>query len=274
MVGSRTNRADDLLWLGGGENELDVRRRLLNQLQQSVEALRRDHVGLVDDVNLVAAGDRGKKCAFAKLTGVIHTAVASRVDLDDVNGAWPARRQIYTRLADATRVRSRALFAVKAAGQDSRGRGFTATAGAAEQICVIDLVIFDRPHQRFGDVILTDDFLERVRAVTPIQRQVCVVFLVGDGLNLVLQLGFLDHLGHLIGGSGLLVLVDRDDLLLLRQLSNLGRRLVVHRRLGSVKKPRTVLLKEIIGQFGFRLGAVVVVFGVGVNHVIKPRVPH
>ena len=54
VVGARADGADDLLGLGRREDELHVLRRLLDDLEQRVEALRRDHVRLVDDEDLVA----------------------------------------------------------------------------------------------------------------------------------------------------------------------------------------------------------------------------
>ena len=54
VVGPRSNGADDLVRLGRGEDELHVLRRLLDDLEQGVETLSRDHVRLVDDVDLVA----------------------------------------------------------------------------------------------------------------------------------------------------------------------------------------------------------------------------
>ena len=58
VVRSRADRADDLVGLGGREDELDVLRRLFDDLQECVEAVFRDHVGLVDDVDLVAVASR------------------------------------------------------------------------------------------------------------------------------------------------------------------------------------------------------------------------
>jgi hypothetical protein len=48
----------DLVRLGRREDELHVRRRLLERLQQRVEGLRGEHVHLVDDVDLVAVALR------------------------------------------------------------------------------------------------------------------------------------------------------------------------------------------------------------------------
>src|SRR6185437_13660466 len=75
--------------LGGREDELQVRRRLFDELEQGVEALLRHHVRLVDDVDLVAAGDGGVEGALPQVPGVVDTTVAGGVDLDYVDAAGP-----------------------------------------------------------------------------------------------------------------------------------------------------------------------------------------
>ena len=61
MVRPRPDRRDDLLRLGRREDELQVRRRLLDELEQGVEALLRHHVRLVDDVDLESRRRRGRR---------------------------------------------------------------------------------------------------------------------------------------------------------------------------------------------------------------------
>ena len=68
----------------GGEDELHVLRRFLHDFQQRIEALARDHVGLVDDEDLVAVAHGRKGGAFAQVTRVVHAAVGGGVHLDDV----------------------------------------------------------------------------------------------------------------------------------------------------------------------------------------------
>ena len=69
-------------------------RRLLDELEQRVEALLRDHVGLVDDVDLVAGRRRRVERPLAQVAGVVDSAVAGRVDLDDVEAAGAAAGQV------------------------------------------------------------------------------------------------------------------------------------------------------------------------------------
>ena len=94
VVGPGTNRPDDLLRLGRREDELDVRRGLLDEFQQGVEALRGDHVGLVDDVDLVPRVHRGEEGPLTQITGVVDAAVGGRVNLDDVDRSGAATGQV------------------------------------------------------------------------------------------------------------------------------------------------------------------------------------
>ncbi|MGX1270974.1 hypothetical protein RKD18_004168 [Streptomyces phaeoluteigriseus] len=171
VVGPGPDGADDLLGLGGGEDELQVLRRLLDDLEQRVETGRRDHVGLVDDVDLVTAARRPEEGLFPQVTGVVHTTVRSGVDLDDVDGTRAGARQVLTGLALPAGGGGGALLAVQAAGQDARAGRLATSAGTAEQVRVIDPVVPQRLLQRVGDMLLPDDLGERLRAIAAVQRE-------------------------------------------------------------------------------------------------------
>ena len=94
VVGARADRADDALGFRRREDELDVLGRLLDELEQRVEALVRDHVGLVDDEDLVAVAHRREGGALAQVAGVVDAAVRGRVNLDDVERAGAAGGQL------------------------------------------------------------------------------------------------------------------------------------------------------------------------------------
>ncbi len=171
VVGTRADGADDLVRLGRREDELDVRRRLLDQLQQGVETLGRDHVGLVDDVDLVATRHRGEEGPFAQVTSIVHTAVTGRVDLDHVDAARAAAGQVPAGPTGPAGLGDRALLAVQCASENpGRGR-LAAAAGTREQVGVVDPVVGQRPLQRLGDVGLADDVGEDVWAVAPVERK-------------------------------------------------------------------------------------------------------
>ncbi len=171
VVGAGADRPEHLVGLGGREDELHVGRRLLHHLQQGVETLLGDHVGLVHDVDLVAAVDGREEGPLAQVAGVVHAAVGGRVDLDDVDRAGAAAGQIAAGLAFAAGHRGGPLGAVEGAGEDAGRGGLAAAARAGEQVGVVDPVVHQRPLQRVGDVFLADHLREGVRTVAAVQGQ-------------------------------------------------------------------------------------------------------
>jgi hypothetical protein len=171
VVGPRPDRRDDLFGLSGREDELQVRRWLLDELQQGVEALAGHHVRLIDDVDLVAAGHRRVEGPLTQVSGVVDAAVRSRVDLDDVDAARPGRCQRDARRADAAWIGGRALLAVQRPGQDSGARSLAAAPRPAEEIGVVDPATAERLAERLGDVILPLDLGKRAGTVSAVERQ-------------------------------------------------------------------------------------------------------
>ena len=78
------DRGGHLLGSSRCQNELHVRRRLLQRLQQSVERPRTEHVHLIDDVDLEASPRRSQRGITSQLADVVHTRVARRIDLHHI----------------------------------------------------------------------------------------------------------------------------------------------------------------------------------------------
>ena len=161
----------DLLRLGRGEDEHDARRRLLEDLEQRVPRLAREHVRLVHDVDLVpiVAGGRVHR-ALAQLARVVDAAVRRGVDLDDVErrGAAPdalAARALPARLAVERGIA--ATLAVERHGEHARERRLAHAARPAQQVAVRHASARDRPLERRRDVRLHGDVGEGLRAVLP-----------------------------------------------------------------------------------------------------------
>ena len=70
---------------GGCEDHDDLRRRLFERLQQSVEGLGGEHVDFVDDVDLELPEGWSEEDTLAEVTDVADAAVRSGVDLDEVH---------------------------------------------------------------------------------------------------------------------------------------------------------------------------------------------
>src|SRR5690606_15448402 len=162
--------ADDLVRLGGREDELDVLGRLLDDLEQGVEALRGHHVGLVEDEDLEAVARGGEGRALAQVAGVVDPTVRGSVDLDDVERARATARELDARVARAARGVRGPLGAVEAAREDAGRRRLAAAARTGEQIGVVDLSAAQRLLQRAGHVLLAHHLGERVGPVAAIQR--------------------------------------------------------------------------------------------------------
>jgi len=169
VVGPRADGPDDLLRFGGREDELDVVRRLLHELQQRVEALGGDHVGLVEDEDLVAVPGRGEGGALTELARVVDPVVGRGVNLDDVERAAAASRQLAARVAGAARGVRGALGAVEAAGEDAGGGGLPAATRAREEVGVGDPAGAEGSHQRLRHVLLADHLTEGVRPVAAVE---------------------------------------------------------------------------------------------------------
>ena len=104
-VAAVDDRRQDLRRLGRREHEDRVRRRLLERLEERVPRLGREHVRLVEDVDLVAPGHRRVDDALAQVADVVDGVVGRRVHLDDV---------------ERGRARDRHARVAHAAGRDRR----------------------------------------------------------------------------------------------------------------------------------------------------------
>ena len=85
VLRARAQRGEHLLRVGRGEHEHDVRGRFLERLQQRVRGRRREHVDLVDDVDLPAARRPDAQVhALDELPHRVDAVVRRRVELDEV----------------------------------------------------------------------------------------------------------------------------------------------------------------------------------------------
>ena len=169
VVGARADRADDALGFRRRENKLDVLGRLLDELEQRIEALVCDHVGLVDDEDLVAVTHRREGGALAQVTRIVDAAVRGRVDLDNIERAGAAGGQLAAGFALAARGVRGALRAVQAAREDARRRGLAASARPGEQVRVRDAIRAQRRLERLRHVFLADHLVKGVGAIPAIQ---------------------------------------------------------------------------------------------------------
>ena len=168
-LATRMNGFGDLLRIGGRQDEHHMLRRFLKRFQQRVERRDRQHVNLVDDVDLVSSARRGElHAADDLLADVFHTGTARGVELVNVGmGSLGDHGAI---LAGSVRIGSGALFAQERLGKQA-GRGRLARAArSAEQVSMADFVLLDGVFDGALDLLLPHNVLEDLRTVFAIQR--------------------------------------------------------------------------------------------------------
>ena len=125
---------------------------------------------LVEDVDLVAAGDRRERDLLAQVADVVDRVVGRRVHLDDVERRR-ARRSRRTSRTSPHGLDGRARCSqFRRRREDLGHRGLARPARADEQVGVVDLALLDRVAQRAHDVLLADHVGEGARAVAAVQR--------------------------------------------------------------------------------------------------------
>ncbi len=177
-LAARKDRGQHLVRLGRGKDKKGVGWRLLQRLQQGVERLLRQHVHLVEDVNLFGGSLRRNPHLLAQLADVVDLVVRGRVHLKHIQAAAVFEGQ--TRVALTARLGFvLALFlrrlAVDGLGEDAcRGRLADATR-PAEEVRVGQPIKAKRILEGVGNVLLRDDIFEERRPVLAGGNEVSLV---------------------------------------------------------------------------------------------------
>ena len=157
----------DLLRVGGGQHEHDVRRWFLERLQQCGLGRLRQHVHLVEDVHLVPTG-RAERRLLDEVAHRVDTVVAGRIEL--VHVVAGAAFDGEARVALAARLAIDRTLAVEHLGEDARRRGLAGAARAGEQVGLPLALIDDRVSQRANDMLLPAHLAESARPVSAVER--------------------------------------------------------------------------------------------------------
>src|SRR5699024_10223563 len=128
LQAARQHRGRKFLRVGGGQQKLDVGRRLFQRLEQRIETAGGKHVYFVNEVHLVASLSGCVLHVVEQLAGVFHLGARSGIDFNQVDESPLVNGT--TAVALTTRRGSHAVasFAlggtVEALGQNSCQRGF------------------------------------------------------------------------------------------------------------------------------------------------------
>ena len=167
VLGAAADGGQHLLGVGGGQHEDDVGGRLLERLEQGVGGGRREHVDLVDDVDLLAA--RRSQCRTRhQVAHGVHPVVRRGVELVHVErGAFG---DLDTGGTHAARLAVLQVGAVERLGQNPGRRGLAGPPRPTEQVGVCHAAVPDRVAEGEHDVVLATDLAEGRRSESPIER--------------------------------------------------------------------------------------------------------
>ena len=153
-LASRDDGRQHLVRLRRRKEELHVRRRLLQRLEQGVPRARREHVHFVNDVNLVAAFGRGILDLIADGPHVIHPIMGGAVNLHHIQRI--SRGDLAAVLAFTARLAIFQIQTVERFGENAGGSRLANSPRAHEKIGVSDALRVDGVLQRAGDMLLPD----------------------------------------------------------------------------------------------------------------------
>ncbi|KPY82369.1 Uncharacterized protein ALO94_05556 [Pseudomonas syringae pv. spinaceae] len=161
LQAARQNGRRQLLRISGGQNELDVGRRLFKRLEQGIERVAGEHVHFVDQVDLEASATGRVLHVVQQLAGVFDLGAAGGVDLDQVDKT--AFVDLLAHRTGAAGRRGDAGFAVQALGDDPRNGGLADASRTCKQIGVVQALAVQRVDQGLEHMGLADHFAERAR---------------------------------------------------------------------------------------------------------------
>ena len=172
-VEALTTRLDglgNLMRIGRAQHEDDMLGRLFERLEQRVERRRRQHVHLVDDVDLETAARRGKPHAPDDfLAHVVNARATCGIELEDVGVR--TLRDLEALRAGAVGLTVLGRLAQERLGKQACRRGLARSARPAEQVRMGNRALRDSVDERLLDMLLTNDVGEHLGTVLTVQRK-------------------------------------------------------------------------------------------------------
>ena len=168
-LNTRENCLGNLLRIGCAQHKHNVGGRFFKGLEQGIKSLRREHVNLIDDVDLVGTLNRGIVDASNDLLAdIVDTCTTCRVELVDIRMLTGCNKAAL--LAGTVGQLSCTLLAEQSFGEDARHRCFASTARTTEQIRMARAAFANCMFERRNNVFLAYDLLEGRRAILAIER--------------------------------------------------------------------------------------------------------
>jgi len=163
-LAARKNGRDDFVFLCRGQDELGIRRRLFQGLQESVESRCRQHVNLVDDVHLILSDLWWDAHLVDQAADVLDRVVRRGVQLVNVERSVVVEGAARLTFVAGLHVLG-GIQAVDGLGHDAGAGGFAYASRPAKQESLRQGVVADGVLQRVGDGALTHNGVEGHRPV-------------------------------------------------------------------------------------------------------------
>ena len=152
---TREDGGDNLMLLGGSQDEDSVAWWLLKGLEEGVERRRREHMNLVDNKNRVATLLRYDAHLLDKVADVVYRVVGCGIQLVNIERTTLVERT--TRLALVAGLAILRIQTVDCLGKDAGTGGLAYTARAAEEVGVCQLTTLNSVLQGRCYMTLTHD---------------------------------------------------------------------------------------------------------------------
>ena len=169
-LAARAHGRDDLDEIGGAEDEEEMGRGLLDQLEERIPSGVRQLVRLVEDVDLVTPLDGLQHDALPNLADVVDAALGGRIHLDHIERGSVRDRNAHVAGLVRGRCGAPGADAVQCLREDPRHRRLPRSTRPGEEVGLTHLVVLDRILQRSHDRLLPDDLVEALRTVLPVER--------------------------------------------------------------------------------------------------------
>ena len=164
-LAARKDGGGDLVFFRGRKDEDGVGRRFLKRLEDGVEGRIGEHVGLVNDDDLVPVPRGGEHHHLAHLADVVHPRIRGGVNLVYVNG--DPLRNFGAGEALLAGFGREPLKAVQTFGEDARHGGFPRSPRTVEKIGVGHPPVLKGVNERLLHLVLVQKRGEILRPKTP-----------------------------------------------------------------------------------------------------------
>ena len=157
-LAARDDGGEDFIRLGGREDELHVRGGLLEGLEKGVEGRIREHVDLIDVVNLERGIGGSVLHRLAELADLLDAIVGRTIDFEDIERV--SFRDFHQLGVIGVKIDGGAARIVERFRENTGSRGFTGATGAYEEVSVGETALFDGVAKGADDVILPQNIFE------------------------------------------------------------------------------------------------------------------